>query len=91
MRAGVLSLGEVGPHHMCLASSSVLVLAAERVKDGNQTLDFFFSGPPGAAISRGLYCPTVHPNVHPNVHRNVHLGWTLRWTLRWTVGWTVGK
>ena len=85
MRAGVLSLGEVGPHHMCLVSSFALVLAAERVKDENQTLDFFFSGPPGAAISRGLHCPTVHPNVHPNVHPR----WTLGWTLGWTVGWTL--
>ena len=31
-------MGEVGPHHMYLASSFVLVLAAERVKDENETL-----------------------------------------------------
>ena len=76
---------------MCLAGSFVLVLAAERMKDENRILNLFFSGPPGAAIPGGLYCPTVHPNVHRNVHPNVHLGWTLRWTLGWTLGWTVGK
>ena len=86
--AGVPSLGEMRPQHMCLASYLARVSAAERRKDENCTLDPLFSGPPGAAFSGGLYCPAVHPNVHRNVHRNVHLGWTLRWTLWWTVGWT---
>ena len=89
--AGVPSLGEVRPQHMCLASYFARVLAAERRKDENALWDPLFSGPPGTAFSGGLYFPTVHPNVHPNVHRNVHLGWTLGGTLGWTVGWTVGK
>ena len=66
--AGVPSLGEVRPQHMCLASYFARVLAAERRKDETALLDPLFSGPPGAAFSGGLYCPAVHPNVHCNVH-----------------------
>ena len=88
--AGVPSLHEVNPDHMCLASYFARVLAPEHRKDGKWTLDVLFSGPPGEAFSGGLYFLAVHPTVHPNVHRNVHLGWTLRWTLGGTLGWTGG-
>ena len=50
VRAGVPSLGEVRPHHMCLASYSARVSAAERRKDENCTLDPLFSGPGGGQV-----------------------------------------
>ena len=43
----VPSLGEVRPHHMCLASYFARVLAAERRKDEKWTLDPLFFGTSG--------------------------------------------
>ena len=54
MRAGVLSLGELGPHHMCLASSFVHVSTAERRNDENAFWTHFFQALPGRHFLAGF-------------------------------------
>ena len=49
-------MGEVGPHHMCLASCFALVSAAGRPKDEKRTLDLLFPGPLLTMYKSGIGC-----------------------------------
>ena len=61
VRAGVPSLGELRPHHMCLASLFAHVLAAERHNDEKWPRDSLFFGTSGRPVGADGSANHVRP------------------------------